>query len=101
MTSINEAPNPIIVAQSRPDLAPSLMMVRLTGPTGTERMKPLRNPVMAASTKGWSNISMGGGAGVLLLLLFLDFVADLAGDARANEPVKQVEGEDRRQDNGQ
>src|SRR5580658_5670253 len=95
-----EAPKPISSAQSNPRRAPSLMMVTLTGPTGTERMKPLRNPVKAASRKGWPSISMGRCATVLFVL-FLDFVADLARDARANEAVEQVQGEHQGQDHRQ
>src|SRR5580658_4910786 len=95
-----EAPKPISSAHSSPRRAPSLIMDALTGPTGTERMKPLRNPVRAARRRGWPNISRRGSATVLLLFLF-DFVADLARDARTDEPVQKVEGEDRGQDDGQ
>src|SRR5208283_63269 len=99
MTSMAEAPKPMSSAQSNPRRAPSLMMVRLTGPTGTERMKPLRNPVTAASRKGWPSISVVGAVHVLFLLF--NFVADLARDARPNKPVKKVNGEHRWQHNGQ
>src|ERR1700683_3855638 len=95
------APKPINSAQANPRRAPSLTMVRLTGPTGTERTKPLTNPVSAASSRGWSNISKRGIAAVLLFLLFLDIAADLAGDARADEAVEQVDREHDRQDDRQ
>src|SRR5580658_70573 len=84
-----EAPKPISRAQSSPRRAPSLMMVTLTGPTGTESMKPEANPVMAASRKWWPFISMGSRS-TFLVFLFLNFVADLARNARANETVKQI-----------
>src|SRR5580700_4199576 len=95
-----EAPKPICNAQSNPRRAPSLMMVTLTGPTGTESMKPDAKPVTAAIRKWWPYISTGGRAAVLLVLFF-DFVADLARDARADESVEQVHGEHQRQDDGQ
>src|SRR5665213_2287653 len=92
MTSITDAPNPIIIAQSSPDRAPSLMMVRLTGPTGTERINPLRKPVRRARRRGcWPNMSRGGASFVVFFLL--DLVAHLAGNAGANEPVKKVQRE--------
>src|SRR5271156_3307330 len=94
-----EAPKPIISAQSKPRLAPSLMMVTLTGPTGTERRKPLRNPVNAARRKGWTYISTRRGAALFFFLVF-DFVPDLARNARANEAVEQVNREHQRQDDG-
>src|SRR5579862_9392368 len=93
MTSMAVAPKPIIKAQRRPRRAPSLMMVRLTGPTGTERTKPLRNPVKAARSEGRRG-GMSRGRGAVFVFLFLDFVADFAGNARANKAVEQIEGED-------
>src|SRR5437867_421759 len=48
----------IRTAALKPQRAPSFMMVRLMGPTGTERMKPLMNPVSAA-TKNGKNSPMG------------------------------------------
>src|SRR5271157_4808396 len=95
------APKPISKAQSRPRRAPSLIMVRLTGPTGTERTKPKKRPVNAADSEGGrSNISGGETAAVLLFLL-LDFVADLAGNPGPDKAVEQIEGEDQGQDDRQ
>src|ERR1700722_327720 len=76
------------------------MMVTLTGPTGTERRKPLRNPVNAARRKGWTYMSMRRWAALIFLLVF-DFVADLSGNAWANKAVEQVNREHQRQDDGQ
>src|ERR1700683_2394293 len=99
MTSIADAPTPIIVAQSNPDLAPSLIMVRLTGPTGTESMNPLRKPVSAARRRGCcSNMSMIY-ATILLVFLLLDVTTDLPGNTRTNEPVEKAESEHDRKHN--
>ena len=43
-----EAPRPMSVAQTKPRRAPSLMIVKFTGPTGMDSSKPLTNPVSAA-----------------------------------------------------
>src|SRR5208282_5283605 len=102
MTSITTAPKPIRVAQSKPRRAPSLTMVRLTGPTGTERMKPNKKPVKAATRLGCRcGMSGGGGIGVVVFLFFFDLVPDFSGNLRTNESVQQIEGENGRQDNGQ
>src|SRR5277367_3035640 len=95
------APKPISVAQSKPRRAPSLTMVRLTGPTGTERMKPLMNPVRKATRLEWSSgISVGGWTGVVVLFFF-DLVPDFSGNLGPDESVKQINGEHHRQDDGQ
>src|SRR4051812_36163090 len=101
MTSMVVAPNPIKKAQKNPRRAPSFMMVRLTGPTGIERIKPLIKPVSAASRIGGnsgmrahSGVTVGAG---FLVVLFLDVMAHLARDARPDETINQVEREKGRQ----
>ena len=73
------------------------MMVRLIGPTGMERIKPLMNPVRAASRIGWKLAMHGQAAEIVIrshfVIVFLfDFVTHLAGNARANETVNQDKG---------
>jgi hypothetical protein len=52
--SITVAPSPIIAAHRKPRRDPSLMMVRLTGPTGIDRSRPLITPVNPATRDGCS-----------------------------------------------
>src|SRR5580704_7077805 len=96
------APAPISSPQRKPERAPSLMMVTLTGPTGTERRNPLIKPVKAASIKGcWSNMS-GGIAGLFFFVVFFfDFVADLAGNSGTDKPIEEVKDKNYRQNDGQ
>jgi len=54
MVSIVAAPRPMSSAQRKPRCAPSLRMVRLTGPKGIEEKVRLQmKPVSAASKMGW------------------------------------------------
>src|SRR5438046_7644764 len=100
MTSMAVAPRPIIIAQKNPRRAPSFMIVRLIGPTGTDSSKPLTQPVKPARTMGGSSAMRGSIRRRLLavfVLLFLDFTANPAGNARSDEPVNQIKGEESRQ----
>src|SRR5438309_3841655 len=107
MTSIAVAPRPMSSAHQNPRRAPSFKIVRLTGPTGIDRKKPLTNPVRPAMRIGRSSgiacrVSRGvSGARwrlLLLLLLFLNLMADLPGPkARADKTVDEVAGEKDRQ----
>src|ERR1043166_747771 len=106
MTSITTAPRPIRNAQRNPRRAPSLIMVKLIGPTGTESRKPLTKPVRPATSMGgrWNILAPQSGAAahaldvILAFFFLLDFVSDLARDARADEAIDQVNGKQNRQD---
>src|SRR2546428_1138777 len=100
MTSMRVAPRPIINAQKNPRRAPSFMIVRLTGPTGIDRSKPLRKPVRPASRMGERLAMRALGRRSLFsffLVFLLDFPSHLAGDARADETVHEVKREESRQ----
>src|SRR3954464_10744716 len=96
VTSIVVAPSVMRRAHLKPRRAPSLIMVRLTGPTGIASSSALKKPVKAERT-------MGCIASIELLLrqfflVFLfDFVAHAIRNTRANETVYQVERKERGQ----
>src|SRR6266436_6591416 len=99
MTSMTTAPRPIRKAQRNPRRAPSLIMVKLIGPTGTESKNPLTKPVRPATSMGgrWNILAPQSRAAahaldVIFVFLLLDFVADLARDARTDEAINKVTG---------
>src|SRR5581483_8141747 len=85
-------------AQKRPRRAPSLMIVKLTGPTGTESSRPKVKPTAAARMSGVGSAMSGIQRGALVVFLFFDFVAHLVRDARADEAIEQIDGENEGQD---
>src|SRR5437867_12254146 len=100
MTSMAVAPRPIIIAQKNPRRAPSFMIVRLIGPTGTDKSRPLINPVTPASRIVWRSVipaSLRQQLVGFFFVLFLDFTADFSGNARTDEPIQQIKGEESRQ----
>src|ERR1051325_11546552 len=78
-------------AQRNPRLAPSFMMVRLTGPTGIESNSPLSNPVKTARRIGLTGE-------VILILFLLNLPPHLARNPRPDEAVDQIKREEDRQD---
>src|ERR1044071_7532379 len=74
------------------------MMVRFTGPTGTDSSKPLMKPVRAASRIVSAMRSLVHQRFLcFLVVLFFDLAANPAGNAWADKAVYQVNCEQRRQ----
>src|SRR6266446_10932364 len=70
------------------------MIVRFTGPTGTDSSKPLMKPVSPASRiVSAMRTLFHGNLLRLLILFFFDLAADPAGNARADKTVHQVKRE--------
>src|ERR1035437_3432436 len=96
MTSIVVAPSPMKKPHLKPRCAPSLRMVRLIGPGRQENAPAQAKPASAASRMGW-DAAMSVSRLRFVLVLF-NFLAPGAGNMRTNEAVKQIAGEEQRQD---
>src|SRR5665647_1227279 len=84
-------------AQRKPRCAPSLRMVRLIGPTGIEaKISAQTKPASTASKTGCVS-AMSIRRSRFVVVLF-DFPAPRARNMRADEAVKQIGGEENRQD---
>src|SRR5258706_746320 len=94
MTSMTVAPQPMSAAHLKPRRAPSFMIVRLIGPTGMESNSPLTKPVSAASKIGGPfSMSRRPGPAFILVLLF-DLAPHLTRNARPDDPIQQISGEE-------
>src|SRR6266446_1232185 len=70
------------------------MIVRFTGPTGTDSSKPLMKPVSPASRiVSAMRTLFHGNLLRLLILFFFDLAANPAGNARSDKTVHQVKRE--------
>src|SRR6185312_8542773 len=75
-------------AHLKPRRAPSLMMVRLTGPTGMASNNALKKPVSAERTMGCiASIELRQ---FFFLFLLFDLMAHPPRNARANEAIDQI-----------
>src|ERR1051326_7870371 len=91
------APAPMSAAHLKPRRAPSLRMLRLMGPTGMEMSSPLMKPVPMATAVGGRSMRSGRGR-VIVVVLVLNLLDHLLGNARTDKPVNQVGGEEHGQD---
>src|SRR5262245_37029145 len=84
------------IAHLKPRCAPSLMMVRLFGPTGIdENMNAVTNPATDASGMGCQSDMSTRLVG--FVRFFLDFMPPRAREAWPHETVNQIRGEKRGQ----
>src|SRR5271168_4127830 len=96
MTSMNAAPSPISIAHANPRRAPSLMMVRLMGPTGTdEKTSALKNPAIPA--KRIECDSIGSVSDAMFIIIFFNLPAPGTRNVGPDKTVKQVGCEEKRQ----
>src|SRR5208282_4426888 len=84
-------------AQTKPRRAPSLIIVKFTGPTGMDSNKPLTKPVSAAMKMAVCSGMILMGRVRFVLVFLLDFPAPCARDARSHEAIDEIEREERRQ----
>src|SRR3569833_976109 len=83
------APSVMRTAHLKPRRAPSLMIVRLTGPTGMASKSALKKPVSAERTMGCiASIELRQ---FFFLFLLFDLVAHPPRNARANEAIDQIQ----------